>query len=267
MFARKPAPVQATYLAYPGTTGLETMDYRITDPYLDPPGADERFQSEKTVRLPHAFWCYQAHRLVPDVGPLPATTAGHVTFGCLNLFGKMNEPVFEVWARILRQVPGSRIVLYCFEGSQRKRLLDFFAARQVEGSRIEMVPRTMPEKYFARYQMIDIALDTHPFPGGTTSCDALFMGVPVVTLAGETPLSRGGVSILSNVGVNELIATSRDQYVEIATNLAKDPERIAQYRQTLRERMTASPLMNARQHARDIEAGFRGMWRKWCVGK
>jgi predicted O-linked N-acetylglucosamine transferase (SPINDLY family) len=263
-FARMPAPVQTTYLAYPGTTGLETMDYRITDPYLDPPDADEQFQSEKTVRLPHAFWCYQPHRLVPEVAPLPAATRGFIMFGCLNLFGKMNAPMFDLWAQILNNVPNSRIVLYCFEGSQRDRLLEHFAAKGIESARIELVPRSKPAEYFAKYRQIDIALDTSPFPGGTTSCDALWMGVPVVTLAGNTPLSRGGVSILSNVGLTELIAGSRDQYVEIATALAKDPQRIANYRTTLRDRMSASPLMNAPQHARDIEAAFRRMWRNWC---
>jgi predicted O-linked N-acetylglucosamine transferase (SPINDLY family) len=265
VFARKPVPVQATYLAYPGTTGLETMDYRITDLYLDPVGTDKRFQSEKTVRLPHSFWCYQPHRLAPEIGPLPASTRGHVTFGCLNLFGKMNEPMFDLWARIMNNVPASRIVLYCFEGSQQKRLLDYFAGRALDASRIELVPRTLPAKYFAKYNEIDIALDTHPFPGGTTSCDALWMGVPVVTLAGSTPLSRGGVSILSNAGLSELIAGSHDHYVEIATALAKDVERIAQYRATLRAQMAASPLMNAPQHACDIESAYRQMWRNWCA--
>jgi len=164
----------------------------------------------------------------------------------------------------MNSVPASRIVLYCFEGSQQKRLLDYFAGRGVEGSRIELVPRTLPAKYFAKYNEIDIALDTNPFPGGTTTCDALWMGVPVVTLAGDTSLSRGGVSILSNVGLSELIANSREQYVEIATGLAKNVEGIAQYRSTLRQRMAASPLMNAPQHARDIEAAYRQMWRDWC---
>ncbi|HEY8751277.1 MAG TPA: tetratricopeptide repeat protein [Tepidisphaeraceae bacterium] len=265
VFARKPAPVQTTFLAYPGTTGLTAMDYRITDPYLDPPDADQQFYSETSIRLPSSYWCYQPHRLAPPVNPLPAITRGEVTFGCLNLFGKMNAPVFELWTRILNAEPRSRIVIYCFEGSQRDRTIRFFAERGIDRSRIELVVRTSPAEYFLRYHQIDIALDTSPFPGGTTTCDSLWMGVPVVTLAGNTPLSRGGVSILSNVGIPELIAKSPDEYVQIASSLATDLPRLSAYRAGLRERMTTSPLMNPQQHARDMEAAYRQMWSRWCA--
>ena len=265
-FARKPAPVQVTYLAYCSTTGLETMDYRLTDPWLDPDGVDESIYSEKSVRLPRTYWCYQPPPVAPALTPLPALANGHVTFGCLNNFGKVGPPVLAAWTKILRAARDSRLVLHSGEGSHRRRLLDQFAAGGISADRIRFTGRIGLAEYLQQYQQIDIALDPFPYPGGTTTCDALWMGVPVITLAGPTAYSRGGVSILSNVGLKEMITENPDQYVRTAIGVAQDLPRLGQLRSTLRQRMAASPLMNAPPFARDVEAVFRGMWRSWCVG-
>ena len=263
-FARKPAPVQVTYLAYCSTTGLETMDYRLTDPYLDPPGIDESIYSEKSVRLASTYWCYQPPSIAPELAPLPSRVKGHVTFGCLNNFAKVSPAALATWRQILRSVPESRLVLHCGEGNHRQRLLDQFNSQGIAPQRVSFIGRIALSEYFQQYQQMDIALDPFPYPGGTTTCDALWMGVPVLTLAGPTAYSRGGVSILSNVGLNDLIADNIERYSEIAIALAQDQDRLQQLRSTLRQMMTKSPLMNAPQFARDVEAAFRGMWREWC---
>lgn len=268
VFARKPAPVQATYLAYAGTTGLRAVDYRITDPYLDPPSDDaDAYYSETSVRLPHTYWCYQPPAVVPDkpVGPPPAGQAGTITFGCLNNFSKVNPRVIAAWGRIMSAVTDSRMILHCREGGHRHRVRQLFAQAGVEPHRVRLVPRAPGADYFLLYDQIDIALDPFPYPGGTTTCDALWMGVPVVSFAGATAVSRGGFSILSNVGHPELVARDVEGYVRIATELASDRARLAGLRAALREQMRASPLMDAPRFARDFEAALRDMWRRWCA--
>ena len=264
MFARKPAPVQATYLAYCSTTGLRTMDYRLSDPFFDPPGMDESVYTENTIRLPHTWWCYQPPGDTPEAGPLPASTNGQITFGCLNNFAKVSEPTLKTWCMLLRRVPRSRLIVYSREGSHRKHALDLIAREGIEPGRFQFVGPVPTPQYFQRYQQIDIALDPFPFGGGTTTCDALWMGVPVVSLAGQTAVSRAGLSILSNVGLSELVASTTAQYIEIATALASEPSRLASLRSSLRERMKSSSLMDAPQFARDVEAAFRQMWRQFC---
>jgi protein O-GlcNAc transferase len=263
-FARKPAPVQVTYLAYVSTTGLETMDYRVTDTYLDPPGSDESIYSEKSIRLPHSYWCYEPPIGGPPVNPPPATGKGRVTFGCLNNFAKVSGQAMATWAEILRRIPDSELILHSGEGSHRQRVRDRFAQAGVDPRRLHIVGRLPIEDYFQQYHQIDIALDPFPYPGGTTTCDALWMGVPVVTLAGKTAASRGGVSILSNAGLPEMIAPDLGQYIEIAAAIASDLPRLTKVRSTLRQRMAESPLMNAPQFAREVEAAFRQMWKDWC---
>jgi predicted O-linked N-acetylglucosamine transferase (SPINDLY family) len=265
VFARKPAPVQVTYLAYCGTTGLETMDCRLSDPYLDPPGIDESNYSEKTVRLPRTYWCYQAPAEAPEVGPLPALRTCHITFGCFNNFSKVSRAVLTTWCELLKRVPGSELVVFSRKGAHRQRALDLVAGQGIDLSRFRFVGPVVTAEYFKRYLDIDIALDPFPYPGGTTTCDALWMGVPVVTLSGRTAVSRGGVSILSNIGLQELIAQDREQYVSIVADLATNMPRIAQLRSTLRDRMRRSPLMDGPQFTRDVEAAFRTMWRAWCA--
>jgi predicted O-linked N-acetylglucosamine transferase (SPINDLY family) len=267
VFARKPAPVQVTYLAYCGTTGLGTMDYRLTDTYLDPPGRDERFYRERSVHLPETYWCYRPIDQTPPVNRLPAVEAGHVGFGSLNNFCKVTSPVLAAWSRLLQAVPGSRLLLHARAGSHRDRVRAFLAEQGISAERLTWVDLLPTAEYFGLYQQIDVALDPFPYGGGTTTCDALWMGVPVVSLAGETGVGRGGVSILSNVGLPELVAGDADQYVRIAVDLANDLPRLSRLRATLRDRMQASPLMNAPRFARSVEAAYRDMWRRWCAGQ
>jgi predicted O-linked N-acetylglucosamine transferase (SPINDLY family) len=266
VFARKPAPVQVTWLSYPGSTGMEAIDYRLTDPQLDPPGFNDACYSEKSVYLPHTFWCYSPPTDAPEVNELPALLTGRITFGCLNTFAKVNEMMLSAWCRLLQQLPSARLLLHALEGSHRQKVRDQLAGNGIDPARLEFVGYAPPSKYFQCYHQIDIALDTFPFCGGTTSCDALWMGVPVVSLVGKTTVSRGGLTILTNVGLAELAAYTADDYVKIAADLANDLPRLAALRTGLRQHMAQSPLMDATRFARDIEAAFRDMWRRWCAG-
>jgi predicted O-linked N-acetylglucosamine transferase (SPINDLY family) len=264
VFARKPAPVQVTYLAYCSTTGLDTIDYRLSDPYLDGPGGDESFYSEKTIRLPETYWCYQPVVDPPQVGPLPALERGVVTFGCLNSFCKVGEPVLQSWAEILQAVPNSRLLLSAHQGGHRQRVQRRMEQDGIDPNRVQFTDFMPFERYFDLYQGIDIALDSFPYGGGTTTCDALWMGVPVVSLVGTTAVGRGGLSILSNIGVPELVARSKEEYVRLASELANDLPRLSDLRSTLRQRMEQSPLMDGPRFARNIEVAYRQMWRTWC---
>jgi predicted O-linked N-acetylglucosamine transferase (SPINDLY family) len=267
LFARKPAPVQATWLAYAGTTGLDTIDWRITDPCLDPAEDEGAVYSEQSMRLPRTFWCYQPWDIAPEVNSLPALGAGGVTFGCLNNFSKVTSPVITAWRSLLKLVPGSRLLVHAREGTHRQAFLDQFTADGIDPQRITFVARQRIGDYLATYHQIDVALDTYPYNGGTTTCDALWMGVPVVSLSGKTAVSRAGRSILSNLGLPELVAANTQQYIAIASNLAADLDRLAGIRSTLRERMLASPLMDAPGFARDMEEAYRVMWRQWCASR
>jgi predicted O-linked N-acetylglucosamine transferase (SPINDLY family) len=263
-FARKPAPVQVSYLAYCSTSGLTAMDYRLSDSYLDPPGADESVYFEKTIRLPRTYWCYAEPVVAPTVGGLPAQTIGGITFGCLNTYAKVTGSTLRSWARILHEVAGSRLLVHSLEGSHRQKARELMAREGVASDRLDFVSYMSGAAYFAKYNQIDVALDPFPYAGGTTTCDALWMGVPVVSLIGKTAVSRGGLSILSNVGMPELVTDDPDRYVQVAVDLARDSARLGGMRAGLRERMQSSPLMDARQFARDIEAAYRRMWRGWC---
>ena len=266
VFARKPAPVQVTYLAYCGTTGLRVMDYRLTDPYLDPPGDSGRCYSEQSVWLPETYWCYRPTVEAPPVDGLPAMPAGAVTFGCLNNFCKVTAPTLAAWSRLLQAVPGSRLLVHAHPGKHRDRVWDFFTKQGVSAERVTFAGKLPIMDYFRAYERIDVALDPFPYGGGTTTCDALWMGVPVVSLAGQTAVGRGGLSILSNLGLTDLVARDCEQYVRIAADLANDLPRLGQLRATLRERMQNSPLMDAPRFAGNIEAAYRAMWQRWCEG-
>jgi protein O-GlcNAc transferase len=263
VFAQKPAPVQATFLAYCGTSGMEMMDYLIADPYLLPPG-EEKFICETPVRLPSTYWCFRPLPATPDVNLLPAQSGGGVTFGCLNSYGKVNSEVLSLWGQILKAVPDSRLLLHAAEGSHRQRARDQLANMGVDPNRLDFEAYVPFSEYFQQYHEIDIALDPFPFAGGTTTCDALWMGVPVISLAGNTTVSRGGLSILTNAGLPELVAKSVEEYIRIAVDLAADLPRLAHLRATMRERMQHSPLMNEKRYVADLEAAYRMMWRNWC---
>jgi protein O-GlcNAc transferase len=262
-FACKPAPVQVTFAGYPGSTGLSTMDYRLSDPYLDPPAHDV-FYCEKTVRLPSTFWCFDAMGETLAPNPLPAAGGGVFTFGCLNTFGKTNEPTYDLWSRVMARVPNSRLLLMCPEGAHRQGVRDFFAARHVAPRRIQFVTFRPRRQYLELYHQIDLCLDTLPYNGHSTSLDALWMGVPVLTLVGQTVVGRAGLSQLMNLGLAELITHTPEAFVKTAAALAGDLPRLGNLRATLRGRMEASPLMDASSFTRAIESSFRQMWRAWC---
>jgi predicted O-linked N-acetylglucosamine transferase (SPINDLY family) len=266
-FARKPAPVQITYLACCSSTGLPTIDYRFSDVYMDPPDKATPDCSEETVALPGTYWCYQPSTAVGPPAPLPALTAGHVTFGCLNNFCKITPICLQIWRDLMERVPDSRLLLHARPGSHRDRVREFFAERGVAAERIEFSGYIPPGEYLRVYDRIDIGLDAYPYTGGTTTCDSLWMGVPVLTLAGKAPQSRTGVSILSNIGLKELVAQTPEAFVGKAVHLANDLQALSILRADLRERLQNSSLTDAPRYSRDIEATYRKLWRRWCQRK
>ncbi len=265
MFARKPAPVQATWLGYPNTTGFSCMDYRITDALCDPVGMTDALHTEKLIRLPDSFSCFTPPANSPNVGALAALHGNGIMFGSFNYFIKMNERVIETWARILARVANSRLTLkYRSLNSESVQnvVCAAFAKHGVARDRLVLLGNDASQlDHLARYNKIDIALDPFPYNGTTTTCDALWMGVPVIALAGKTHVSRVGVSQLTNIGLPELIAADKDEYVEVAVALASDLPRLAQLRSELRQRMHISPLMDAPRFTRNLEAAFMQMWR------
>jgi protein O-GlcNAc transferase len=265
LFACKPAPIQMTWLGYAGTTGLDSIDYRLTDPFLDPPGTDLGVYTETSLHLPESFWCYDALEADLPVRPLPALAEGFITFGCLGSPRKVHPGVVSLWARVLSAVQGSRLLLVA-EDHAREAIRRAFVEAGIEAGRIEVTGRVRRREYLEVYHRIDIALDTFPFAGGTTSLDGIWMGVPVVTLNGGTALHRAGVSIAMNLGLPELVAGSPDQYVSAATELAGDLDRLSLLRAQLRSRLEASPLGDARRFARHLEAAYRTVWTMW-VGR
>ncbi|HEV8000304.1 MAG TPA: tetratricopeptide repeat protein [Planctomycetaceae bacterium] len=264
VLARKPAPVQVAYLAYPGTTGLSAIDYRLTDPYLDPLGESDYDYAERSLRLPETFWCYDPQSDVPLPGPLPAIDAGYITFGCLNNFSKVNVTTLDLWTGVLRAVSDSRLLLLSPRGATRAGVLERFGRAGIDASRIEFVEYRPRPQYLELYRRIDLGLDTIPYNGHTTSLDSLWMGVPVVTRVGRTVVGRAGWSQLSNLDLTELVAWSDENFVSLATGLARDLPRLTRLRATLRDRMQRSPLMDAARFARHVESAYRCIWREWC---
>jgi len=267
VFARKPAPLQVSWLAYPGSTGMETIDYWLTDAHIDPSGQEDAGPGGRAVRLADSWCCYAPIAKFPSVSPLPAAQTGIVTFGSFNQFGKLNERLLRCWARLLAAVPASRLVMLCPGGPARDRTHALFAANGVARERVELVgPCPWPE-YTRRFERIDMALDAFPCNGMTTTCHTLWMGVPVVTRVGTTPVSRAGSSLLHTVGLPEWVAWSEEEYIRIAAAWASDLPRLAELRATLRPRVQASPLMDAPRFARNMEAAYRTMWQRWCAEK
>jgi predicted O-linked N-acetylglucosamine transferase (SPINDLY family) len=268
-FARKPAPLQVSWLGYPDTTGLSAIDYRLTDSIVDPPGAADGFSSERLVRLPDGFHCYTPSDAAPDVAPLPAEKNGFVTFGSFNNLSKVNRGVLDAWADVLGRISGSRLVLksrWLHMPEVCERIRKLLEQRGVARDRIELVAKLPTSaEHLALYGDIDIALDTFPYNGATTTCEALWMGVPVVTLAGDRHAARLGASMLSRVGLEGLVADRPQDYVEAATRLATDLPALARLRADLRGRVAASPLCDGPGFTRQLEAAFRTMWREWCA--
>jgi len=268
VFAPKPAPVQLTWLAYPGTTGVSSIDYRVTDPFLDPLDADGSIYSERLLHLPETFWCYDP-LISKDALPPPQDRKGdEITFGCLNNFCKINEGVISLWSRVLNRVKNSRMILRAPFGSARQRTVEFFEACGISAARVEFVDYYRPRpEYLATYHCIDICLDTFPVGGHTTNLDAFWMGVPVVTLVGETVIGRGGVSIAMNLGLPELVARTNDEFVQFASELGNDRDRVNRLRAGLPARMAASPLMDGPRFARHLEVAYRRVWSEWCEAR
>jgi predicted O-linked N-acetylglucosamine transferase (SPINDLY family) len=268
VFARKPAPIQVSYLGYPATTGLTAIDYRLTDALADPPGLTERYHSEQLLRLPDCAWCYRPSSAAPAVADSPAAGSGTVTFGSFNIFPKLNERVLQLWAGVLRAVPGSKLLLKTSALADAElcaSLLEFFKNRGVDADRLELLPRT--ENYVDHlnlYSRVDIALDPFPYHGTTTTCDAMWMGVPVVALAGGIHAMRVGVSLLNAAGLLHLVADTPEGYIRIAADLASDLPRLNALRPGMRERLRNSALTNSTKLARNIEAAYRQMWKTYC---
>jgi protein O-GlcNAc transferase len=266
VFARKPAPVQITWLGYEGTTGLESMDYLLANRHLVPPAA-EPYYRERILRLPESYLCYDPPPAAPPVAPLPALAAGVVTFGSYNNPAKLTPVVLNTWAAILRRMPAARLVLKyraCEDAVVQARLQQVFQDAGVTAERVRISGPVSYEEYLASYREIDIALDPFPFSGGVTTCDALWMGVPVITCPGATFASRHGLSHLSAIGLTETIADSLDEYVERAVRLATDLPRLAELRAGLRTRMARSSLCDGPRFAENLLTLLREVWRRWC---
>jgi predicted O-linked N-acetylglucosamine transferase (SPINDLY family) len=268
VFGHKPAPIQVTYLGYPNTSGLDTMDYRLSDAYADPVGATDRLYTEELVRLPKGFLCYQPHKEAPEVRVSPLAETGHVTFGSFNNLIKVSPEVITLWSSILREMPDARLIIKAkglADPEAKRRIRAQFSTQGIGRERIELLPRTQGiGNHLSVYHRVDIALDTFPYNGTTTTCEALWMGVPVIALAGQTHASRVGVSLLSHIGLDELVADSPEAYVRKAVELAGDRDRLQGLRRGLRQRMTHSPLTAAADFARSVEQAYRGMWERWC---
>jgi predicted O-linked N-acetylglucosamine transferase (SPINDLY family) len=268
VFAHKPAPIQITWLGYPNTTGMPVMDYRFTDEIADPPGPADHYHSERLIRLPRGFLCYGPPDNAPGVSDLPVRQTNRLTFGSFNNLPKLNAEVIGLWSQILQGVPNACLLLKSkqFADEQtRQRFVDLFSVQGIAAERVILLPRVSSTGgHLAVYQQVDIGLDPFPYNGTTTTCEALWMGVPVITLRGSRHSGRVGASILTRVGLSDLITDSPEQYVRLAMELAQDTDGLERLRATLRARMQASPLCNGRMFARSMENTFKILWKNWC---
>jgi len=268
LLARKPAPIQVTWLGYPDTTGLDAVDYRLTDARADPPGDADRYCSEKLVRLPRGFLCFAPDPAAPEVAPPPSTARGAVTFGSFNNLAKVVPSSVALWARLLHALPESKLLLKAYglaAASARSTLLGEFARHGIGAERLELLgPEANAQGHLARYAQVDIALDSFPYNGTTTTCEALWMGVPVVSLAGTSHASRVGASLLAQAGLDDLVANDAEAFLRVAIGLANDPGRRRELRQGLRARLRASPLLDAAGFTRSLESAYSEMWRAYA---
>lgn len=269
VFARKPAPVQATWLGYFGTTGVPAIDYILVDDAVCPPGAEDQF-TESPVRLPHSYLCYAPPATAPDPAPPPSLVRGYPTFGCFNRLAKIGPDVIALWSEILHAVPTAHLALKDIaldDESGRQRILSAFGKHGIGEDRLDLSGRSSHDQYLSAYADIDVALDPFPFTGATTTVEALWMGVPVVTLAGDRFVSRMGTSLLGGVGLSEYIATSPVDYVRIAVASVSQPDALAAMRTRLRGRVAASPVCDGETFTRNLEEAYRSMWRTWLQSR
>lgn len=265
VFARKPAPIQITYLGYPNTTGLRAMDYRITDGWADPPGMTERWHTEKLIRLENGFLCFAPPAEAPEISPLPAFERGYVTYGSFNALTKITPEMLSVWAQILHETTDSRLLIKNKQLTDRhlqQRLYAQLERHGVPRERVEMLGRTSKEEHMATYGKVDIALDSFPYHGTTTTCDTLWMGIPVITRAGNTHVSRVGVSLLTRVGLGQLVADDDREYIDQAVRLASDLESLSELRHGLRQMFRQSGLGDGAAFTGQIESVYRRLWRE-----
>jgi predicted O-linked N-acetylglucosamine transferase (SPINDLY family) len=267
MFAWKPAPVQMSWLGYFATTGVPGMDYFLADPQVAPMDEAAHF-SETVWRLPEIYYCFTPPELPLVVAPLPAASNGHVTFGCFNKLAKMNDGVVQTWSRVLNALPAAKLMLKAKElgdAAQRASVLQRYARHGIAPERLILEGNSPRAEYLAAYHQVDIALDPFPFPGGTTTVEGLWMGVPALTLKGDRFIGHQGETILHNAGLADWIAQDTDAYVAKAVAFAGDLAALSSLRANLRGQLLASPVCDAPRFARHFEAALRGMWRQWCV--
>jgi predicted O-linked N-acetylglucosamine transferase (SPINDLY family) len=267
VFARQPAPLQVTYLGYPNTTGLDAMHYRLTDAVADPEG-EPVGHTETLMRLPGGFCCYAPPPDAPPVGPLPAAAAGYVTFGSTHKLAKLNDAVLDLWCQALRAAPEARLLVFrdALTGSARASLQERLGRRGVPAERLVLrhaVEQGQP--LLAVYGDIDVLLDAFPWGGHATACEALWMGVPVLTPRGDRHAGRMVASVLAMLGLQELIADGPDDFVARAARLAGDRDRLRELRAGLRGRMKASSLCDGPAFTRHLEDAYREMWRRTCA--
>ena len=265
VFARKPAPIQVAWLGYPNTTGLSAIDYRFTDIIADPIGKADELHSESLVRLANGFQCYKGNKAVHLNSELPFKRQGHITFGSFNNLTKVTPEVIKVWSHILHEVPKSSLVL---KAKQLKynpsQYLDFFKQDGITEDRITLLGR-MPSMndHLELYNKVDICLDPFPYNGATTTCEALWMGVPVITLLGDRHVGRVGASILTNIGLTNFIAQDIDGYILLAVEIAAKTNYLQDIREGLRDKMQRAPLCDGRSFASDVESAYQEMWYRY----
>ena len=269
VFARKPAPLQvASWVGYPATTGMPVMDYILADRWQIPPGAEE-FYTEAVIRLPDGYITFEPPADALPIGDLPALSQGGITFGSFNVLKKITPEVVAVWSRILNRLPTSRLIMktVALSGSgARRRYSELFAAQGIAAERLRLIGGTSPSQHMAWMGQTDIALDSFPYAGGRTTLEALWMGLPVITLPGETFGSRHSLSYLSNIGLHDMAAADIDHYVELAVTLANDLPRLADLRAGMRQRMMSSPLCDSARFTGNLATALDTIWRRWCDG-
>ena len=269
VMAHKPAPIQITWHGHLNTTGLKAIDYRFTDTIADPEyqGVDQ--YSEELYRLSVCTYCYAAPVVAQNESIKPKNLSSHLTFGSFNNLCKITPEVVDLWATVLSSIPNSRLLLKnrsftC--DSTRNIFYEKFSTHGIERSRIDMAGYVDSKKsHLDCYDQVDIGLDTFPFNGATTTCEALWMGVPVLTLSGDRHVSRIGATMLNAVGLSEMVALNKNEFVQKAMRLANDPKGLMQLRAILRKRMKDSPLCNSRHFAHQIELAYREIWQRWCL--